>query len=610
MPLGLPLLCRCSAAAPACFPSCLLSMRRLDCRFGCCCSAAAPACLPSCLLSWPLFVSLCLSCLAGCGSGLPLGLPLLCRCSAAAPACLPSCLLSMRLLWIAAWVARCSAAAPGSGSPASCLLLLCRCSWIVSLHVAAALAAALACLPSCFSCLASCGSGLPLWLLLLCRCSCLSPFMFVFLAFLCLPLSLLFGRMWLWIAAWVAAALPLLLLVSLHVCSLGLFLSPFMSCLSGLMRLWIAALVAAALPLLLLVSLHVCFSWPRFVSLCLSCLASCGSGLPLWLPLLCRCSCLSPFMFAVLASFCLPLSFLSGLMLALGCRCSAAAPACLPSCLLSWPPFRLPFVSHCLALCGSGLTALVATALPLFMLVSLHVCCLGLLLSPFVSLVWPNVALDCRFGCRCSAAAPACLPSCLLSWPPFVYLCLSCLALCGSGLPLWLPLLCRCSAAAPACLLRVCSLGLLLSPVVSLVWPYVALDCRFGCRCPAAAHACLPSCLLSVWLWPSYKGFLLLYGRALDRCFLCRCSAAAHACLPSCLPCWPLFPFMLAFACLPLFSFVSLVWSSCGCGLRFAAAALPLLLLVSLHVCFTLPLSAFGKSLCVSAPRYLGSMLV
>ena len=81
-----------------------------------------------------------------------------------------------------------------------------------------------------------------------------------------------------------------------------------------------------------------------------------------------------------------------------------------------------------------------------------------------------------------------------------------------------------------------------------------------------------------------------------------------HACL--CLS-----PFV--FLCLPLFlvpAVVALYW-------RFAAAALPRLMLVSLYVCLTLLLlllvflffsrgACRGKSFCVNAPHYLGSMLV
>ena len=77
--------------------------------------------------------------------------------------------------------------------------------------------------------------------------------------------------------------------------------------------LWIGVLFAAALPLLLLVSLHVCLAGCgsalgcRCSAAAPACLPSCLPCWPLspflwlwsgaWLPLLCRCSCLSPFMF-------------------------------------------------------------------------------------------------------------------------------------------------------------------------------------------------------------------------------------------------------------------------------------------------------------------------
>ena len=109
-----------------------------------------------------------------------------------------------------------------------------------------------------------------------------------------------FSMVGLWIGVLFAAALPLLLLVSLHVCLAGCGSALGCRC------------SAAALPLLLLVSLHVCLAG--------LCLPSCGSGS------------------------------------ALGCRCFSAAPACLPSCLPCWPlsPFMwrwigawLPLLCRC-----------------------------------------------------------------------------------------------------------------------------------------------------------------------------------------------------------------------------------------------------------------------
>ena len=493
---GSALGCRCSAAA---LPLLLLVSLHVCLAGLCLLSVALDRRLAAAALPLLLLVSLhvCLAglCLPSCGSGSALG----CRCSAAAPACLPSCLPCWPLspflwLWIGAWLPLLCLPLLLLVSLHVCLAGLCLLSvaldrrlaaaalpllLLVSLHVCLAglcppscgsgsalgcccSAAAPACLPSCLPCW-------PLspflwlwigaWLLLLCRCSCLSPFMFALLALVSLPVALdrrlaaaalpaaapaclpsclpcwpLSPFMWLWIGAW----LPLLCRCSC--------LSPFMFALLAFVslpvaldrRLAAAALPLLCLPLLLLVSLHVCLAG--------LCLLSCGSGSALG----CRCSAAAP---ACLSSSlpCWPLSPFCGSGSALGCRCSAAAPACLPSSLPCWPlsPFLwlwigvwLPLLCRCSCLSPFmfALLAFVslpvaldrrlaAAALPLLLLVSLHVCLAGLCL--------PSCGSGSALGCRCSAAAPACLPSCLPCWPlsPFLWL----------WIGAWLPLLFRCS---------------------------------------------------------------------------------------------------------------------------------------------------------------------
>ena len=135
---------------------------------------------------------------------------------------------------------------------------------------------------------------------------------------------------------------------------------------------------------------------------------------------------------------------------------------------------------------GLWIGVLFAAALPLLLLVSLHVCLAGLCL--------PSCGSGSALGCRCSAAAPACLPSCLPCWPlsPFLWV----------WIGAWLPLLFRCSC-----------LSSFMFALLAFVSFHVALDRRLAAatlsllKIPGLNHICCSWFVVLGTPEPNLKGF-------------------------------------------------------------------------------------------------------